>query len=39
MVFAGAAQRGVPVSIAIGGGYAAPIEAYANTWDAARAVY
>jgi acetoin utilization deacetylase AcuC-like enzyme len=43
MVFETAKRHGVPVSIAIGGGYAAPIaasvEAYANTWDAARQVY
>jgi len=43
MVFDAAASRGVAVSIAIGGGYAAPIEAsvaaYANTFDAARAAY
>lgn len=43
MVFEGAARRGVPVSIAIGGGYAEPIdasvEAYANTWRAATALY
>ena len=36
-------RRGVPVSIAIGGGYAEPIEAtvrgYANTFRAAREVY
>jgi acetoin utilization deacetylase AcuC-like enzyme len=42
MVLEGARRRGVPVSIAIGGGYAAPIEAsveaYANTWRAARGV-
>ncbi len=40
MVLGGAASRGIPVSIAIGGGYAQPIEAsveaYANTWRAAR---
>ncbi len=43
MVLAGASARGIPVSIAIGGGYAQPIEAsveaYANTWRAARAIY
>ncbi|MDZ7629389.1 MAG: histone deacetylase [Parvularculaceae bacterium] len=43
MVLEGAKSRGVPVSIAIGGGYAQPIEAsieaYANTWRIARAVY
>lgn len=37
------AQAGIPVSIAIGGGYAEPIaltvEAYANTFRAARAVF
>ena len=40
MVLEGARVRGVPVSIAIGGGYASPIEAsveaYANTWRAAQ---
>jgi acetoin utilization deacetylase AcuC-like enzyme len=40
LIFAEARRRGVPVSIAIGGGYAEPIEssveAYANTWRAAR---
>lgn len=40
MVLEGAKARGIPVSIAIGGGYAVPIEAsvaaYANTWRAAR---
>ncbi|HBS35286.1 MAG TPA: histone deacetylase [Parvularcula sp.] len=40
MVLAGACARGIPVSIAIGGGYALPIaasiEAYANTWRVAR---
>jgi len=39
MVLEGARNRGVPVSIAIGGGYADPIEAsveaYANTWRVA----
>ncbi len=43
MVLDGARARGVPVSIAIGGGYAQPIEAsveaYANTWRAARAAF
>ena len=43
MVLEGARARGVPVSIAIGGGYASPIEAsveaYANTWRAARAAF
>lgn len=43
MVLSEARRRGVPVSIAIGGGYAEPIEAsvaaYANTWRAARACY
>jgi acetoin utilization deacetylase AcuC-like enzyme len=41
MVIGDARARGVPVSIAIGGGYADPIEAsveaYANTWRVARA--
>ena len=40
MVLDGASARGIPVSIAIGGGYAQPIEAsveaYANTWRIAR---
>lgn len=43
LVFAGAAAHGIPVSMAIGGGYADPIElsveAYVNTWRAARGVY
>jgi acetoin utilization deacetylase AcuC-like enzyme len=43
MVLGGAKARGVPVSIAIGGGYANPIEAsvaaYANTWRVAREVF
>jgi acetoin utilization deacetylase AcuC-like enzyme len=43
MVLGGAASRGIPVSIAIGGGYAQPIEAsveaYANTWRVARAAF
>lgn len=43
LVLGEAARRGVPVSIAIGGGYAEPIaasvEAYANTWRAARALF
>ncbi len=43
MVLDGARARGVPVSIAIGGGYAQPIEAsveaYANTWRAAREAF
>ncbi len=43
MVLEGASARGIPVSIAIGGGYATPIElsveAYVNTWRAARAVH
>jgi len=43
LVFEGAARRGIPVSIAIGGGYAEPleasVEAYANTWRAATALY
>ena len=43
MVLGEAARRGVAVSIAIGGGYAVPIEAsveaYANTFDAARAAF
>lgn len=42
MVFDVARRLGVPVSIAIGGGYADPIsdtvEAYANTFRAAREV-
>lgn len=42
MVLDGARARGIPVSIAIGGGYATPIEAsveaYANTWRVARGV-
>ncbi len=43
LVFETFRRRGVPVSIAIGGGYARPIEptvvAYANTFRVARAVY
>ncbi len=43
MVLEGASSRGIPVSIAIGGGYAQPIEAsveaYANTWRAAHEFY
>jgi acetoin utilization deacetylase AcuC-like enzyme len=43
MVLESARARGVPVSIAIGGGYAQPIEAsveaYANTWRVAREVF
>ena len=43
MVLEGARAHGIPVSIAIGGGYATPIEAsveaYANTWRAARAAF
>jgi acetoin utilization deacetylase AcuC-like enzyme len=43
MVLEGASARGIPVSIAIGGGYAQPIEAsvaaYANTWRVARSLY
>lgn len=43
MVLDSASSRGIPVSIAIGGGYAQPIEAsveaYANTWRVARAIY
>ena len=43
MVFSAAKARGVPVSVAIGGGYADPIEAsveaYANTWREARAAF
>jgi acetoin utilization deacetylase AcuC-like enzyme len=39
LVIGGARRRGIPVSIAIGGGYADPIgasvAAYANTWRAA----
>ena len=42
-VFDACRRRGVPVSIAIGGGYADPIEAsvaaYVNTWRAAREVF
>jgi acetoin utilization deacetylase AcuC-like enzyme len=42
-VFEAARRRGIPVSIAIGGGYAAPItlsvEAYANTFRTARDVF
>lgn len=42
MVLGEADRRGIPVSIAIGGGYAEPIEAsveaYANTWRVARAL-
>ncbi len=41
VVFRAARKHGVPVSIAIGGGYAEPIEAsveaYVNTWRAAKA--
>ena len=43
MVFSACRAHGAPVSMAIGGGYADPIEAsvaaYANTWRTARAVY
>ena len=43
MVLGEAKRRGVPVSMAIGGGYADPIalsvEAYANTYQVAKAVY
>ncbi len=43
LVLSQANTRGVPVSMAIGGGYADPIEAsveaYANTYRAAKAVY
>ena len=43
MVFAAARAHGAPVSMAMGGGYAKPIEAsvtaYANTYAAAKAVY
>lgn len=43
LVLSQAQARGVPVSIAIGGGYADPIEAsvaaYANTWAVARSVF
>ncbi len=43
MVFEMCRRRGIPVSIAIGGGYAQPIEAsvrgYANTYRAARDVF
>jgi acetoin utilization deacetylase AcuC-like enzyme len=43
MVLEGARRRGIAVSIAIGGGYAQPIEAsveaYANTWRVARAAF
>ncbi|MBY0422293.1 MAG: histone deacetylase, partial [Parvularculaceae bacterium] len=43
MVLEGAAKRGVPTSIAIGGGYADPIEAsveaYVGVWRAARAAF
>ncbi|MFN3959265.1 MAG: histone deacetylase [Parvularculaceae bacterium] len=43
MVLEGAKARGIPVSIAIGGGYAVPIAAsvaaYANTWRAAREAF
>jgi acetoin utilization deacetylase AcuC-like enzyme len=43
MVLESASARGIPVSIAIGGGYAQPIDAsvaaYANTWRAARSLY
>lgn len=40
MVFGGAARRGIPLFMAIGGGYADPIElsvaAYVNSWRAAK---
>ena len=43
MVLGGCRRRGIPVSMAIGGGYAKPIEdtvrAYANTYRVAKAVY
>lgn len=43
LILAGAKARSIPVSIALGGGYADPIEAsveaYANTWRLARALY
>ena len=43
MVFEFCRQRGIPVSIAIGGGYARPItntvDAYANTFRGARDVF
>lgn len=43
MVFEACRSRGIPVSIAIGGGYADPIEAsvtaYVNTWRVAKEVY
>ena len=43
MVFEACRRRGIPVSIAIGGGYADPIEAsvaaYVNTWRTARDVF
>jgi len=43
MVFEMCRRRGYPVSIAIGGGYAVPIDpsvtAYANTFRMAREVY
>ena len=43
MVFAAAMARKIPVSMAIGGGYADPIElsvrAYVNTWRVAREVF
>jgi len=43
IVLAACARRGIPVSMAIGGGYADPIAdsvaAYANTYEAAKAIY
>jgi hypothetical protein len=43
LVFTEALRHGVPVSIAIGGGYADPIDAsvaaYANTWRTAKALF
>ena len=43
IVLDGARQRGIPVSMAIGGGYAKPIEdtvvAYANTYVVAKQVF
>ena len=43
LVLDGCRRRGIPVSMAIGGGYAKPIEdtvrAYANTYRVAKAVY
>ena len=43
LVLGGCRRRGIPVSMAIGGGYAKPIEdtvrAYANTYRVAKAVY